>query len=50
MMACVQGMDTEAAFFKALDKVRTWKILGQHLELYDAGGNMLARFEARPLR
>jgi heat shock protein HslJ len=46
-MACLQGMDTEAAFFKALERVRAWKILGQHLELYDAGGDLVARFEAR---
>ena len=49
-MACVQGMDTEAAFLKALESVSTWKISGQHLELYDASGAMLARFEARALR
>ena len=49
-MACVQGMDTEASFLKALGSVSTWKISGQHLELYDAGGAMLARFEARALR
>lgn len=49
-MACMQGMETEAALLKALPKVRTWKILGQHLELYDAGGAVVARFEARALR
>jgi copper homeostasis protein (lipoprotein) len=49
-MACIQGMDIEAAFFKALDRVRTWKIFGQHLELYDVGGNLVARFEARALK
>lgn len=47
-MACIEGMDTEAAFFKALENVRSWKILGQHLELYDSGGNPLVRLEARP--
>lgn len=46
-MACLQGMDTEGELFKALERVRAWKILGQHLELYDAGGNLVARFEAR---
>jgi len=30
--------------------VRTWKVLGQHLELFDATGTMVARFEARALR
>ena len=49
-MACVQGMDTEAALFSALGRVRKWKIAGEHLELYDADGNTLARFEARALK
>lgn len=48
--ACVQGMETEAALLSVPGKIRRWKIVGQHLELYDASGNMLARFEARPLR
>ena len=49
-MACMQGMDIEGALFQAFEKVRTYKILGQHLELYDASSNMLARFEARALK
>jgi copper homeostasis protein (lipoprotein) len=49
-MACPKGMDTERLFFDALERVRTWNVLGQHLELYDVNGEMLARFEARPLR
>jgi len=49
-MACLQGMDTEGALFKALESVRGWKILGQHLELYDAAGSLVARFEARALK
>jgi copper homeostasis protein (lipoprotein) len=48
--ACPQGMDLEAAFFAALNKVRRWKIIGQHLELYDSTGNTVARFEARALK
>lgn len=48
-MACIQGGDTEAAFLAVLDQVRGWKIFGQHLELYNAAGQMLARFEARAL-
>ena len=48
--ACLQGMDYEGLFFKALEQVRTWKISGEHLELYDVGGNMVARFEARALK
>jgi copper homeostasis protein (lipoprotein) len=50
MMACVEGMETEKAFLEALAQVRTWRIAGIHLELMDAGGAVLARFELRPLR
>jgi heat shock protein HslJ len=46
-MACPQGMETEDAFLVALEKVKTWRILGQYLEVYDAAGNLLVRFEAR---
>jgi uncharacterized lipoprotein YbaY/heat shock protein HslJ len=49
LMACAEGMETEGAFFKSLEKVRGWKIMGQQLELYDAGGNLVARFEAQAL-
>jgi copper homeostasis protein (lipoprotein) len=49
-MACLQGMDIEGALFSALEKVRTWKISGEHLELFDASGGVLARFEARALK
>ncbi|MGE0473956.1 MAG: META domain-containing protein, partial [Nitrospirales bacterium] len=34
-MACREGMEMEAAFLAALEKVRTWKIAGQHLDLFD---------------
>jgi putative lipoprotein len=47
MMACPEGMDTEKAFLKALAEVKTWKITGKQLELFDAGGNMVARFAVR---
>jgi copper homeostasis protein (lipoprotein) len=50
MMACESGMETEKEFLETLPQVRTWKVLGQHLELFDATGTMLARFEARALR
>jgi copper homeostasis protein (lipoprotein) len=46
-MACADGMDTEAAFVSMLDRVKTWKIHDQHLELYDGEGKLLARFEKR---
>jgi len=49
-MACPKGMDTEEAFFVALEHVKTWNVIGQHLEFYDVNGELLARFEARPLR
>jgi putative lipoprotein len=47
MMACPEGMDTEKAFLRVLTEVKTWKIAEQQLELFDAGGNLLASFEAR---
>jgi heat shock protein HslJ len=50
MMACVEGMETEKAYLEALAQVRRWRIDGIHLELMDATGAVLARFEARPLR
>jgi heat shock protein HslJ len=49
-MACAQGMDTEQAFLAALMQVQSWKIVGEHLELFDTGGHLLARFEARYLK
>jgi putative lipoprotein len=48
MMACLEGMDTEKVFLQALEQVNTWKIGGQQLEFFDAGANLIARFEARP--
>lgn len=48
--ACLQGMDIESRFFNALNQAGSWKILGEHLELYDAAGAAIARFEARALR
>ena len=50
MMACVDGMDTEKAFLDALGQVNKWKITGQHLELFDAAGKLVARFEARHIQ
>jgi heat shock protein HslJ len=48
-MACPEGMDTEVGFLTALGKVRTWRIADQYLELLDDAGQLLARFEARPV-
>jgi copper homeostasis protein (lipoprotein) len=46
-MDCAQGAELEATFLKVLARVRRWKIVQQHLELYDEGGAVVARFEAR---
>ncbi|HMN45806.1 MAG TPA: META domain-containing protein [Povalibacter sp.] len=47
-MAC-PNMDFEAAFGKALNAATRWKISGAHLELFDADGKVVARFEERNL-
>jgi len=49
-MACPEGMETERDFTAALEQVRSWKILGEHLELYEGSGAFLARFEARAMK
>ena len=49
-MACIHGMEIEMAFLGALEKVRTWKITNQQLELYDAGDKLLAQFTAQALK
>ena len=50
MMACVDGMETEQLFLKALGRVNRWRITGQRLELFDGSGSSVARFEAVYLR
>ena len=47
MMACPDAAGTERAFKQALPNTRRWKITGDGLELYNADGTRLARFEAR---
>jgi heat shock protein HslJ len=47
MMACPQGMDVERAFYAALPRVATWRLDGEKLELFDAGGASVAEFESR---
>ena len=47
MMACAEGMETEKAFMAALGRVSGWRIAGQQLELLDADGNVIGKFEAR---
>ena len=46
-MACDRGMNVETSLFSALSRVARWRIAGQQLELTDATGTMVARFEAR---
>jgi len=46
LMACLKGMDTEKAFLQALQQVKSWKITGQHLALFDTDGKRIASFEA----
>jgi heat shock protein HslJ len=46
MMACVTGMDVEQRFKAVLPDVSQWRIEGQTLDMLDAEGNSLARFEA----
>ncbi len=48
-MACPDGADVEPRFVAALEATRRWRILGRQLELYDDGGELLARLEARTL-
>lgn len=50
MMACADGMQYERAFHDALTKVASWKIEGEQLELFDAAGDSLARFESRDMK
>jgi heat shock protein HslJ len=50
MMACPQGMETERNFLAALQKVSRARIAQQQLELLDATGGVVARFEAIHLR
>jgi copper homeostasis protein (lipoprotein) len=48
-MACPY-LDLEVALFTALGKVTRYRIVGDHLELFDATGHSLLRFEARYFR
>ena len=46
-MACQDGMDVETAFLPSLQRVAKYRITGQHLELLDASGALVARFDAK---
>ena len=50
MMACLEGMDVEREFHKALQQVASWRIQGETQELFDAGGVSIAQFESRYLK
>ena len=46
-MACIPSlMERERTFLETLEKTLTWKVFGSHLELYDANGDPVARFES----
>jgi heat shock protein HslJ len=47
-MACPDTGETERAFHAALANVKRYGIASNHLDLFDAAGKRLARFEARP--
>jgi heat shock protein HslJ len=50
MMACPTGMEQEQRFLEALQRVERYRIRGSHLEMLDATGAVVARFEAVALR
>src|SRR5262245_10206829 len=50
MMACAEGMDTEQKFLGALQHVTRSSINKKQLDLMDASGSVIARFEAVHLR
>ena len=45
-MACPEGMEQTSRFLQALEEVRQYRIIGRHLEMLDASGNLRLRFEA----
>jgi putative lipoprotein len=45
MMACLKGMETERAFLQTIERVSGWRISGKQLELLDADGKAIARFD-----
>ena len=47
MMACPDGMEQEHALLMALERVQTYRIDGRHLEMLDADGAVVLRFEER---
>ena len=49
-MACVAGMEQEQRFLQSIEKVERYRIKGSDLEMLDAGGAVVARFQAVTIR
>lgn len=49
-LACPEGMEQEAVFLRTLERVAAWRVKGRQLDLLDAAGVGIARFEAAALR
>ena len=50
MMACQDVRDVDLALMAALEKATSFRKTAHHLELLDADGSLVARFEARELQ
>ena len=48
--SCPEEADPQREFPDALKRVTTVKLIRQHIEMFDARGKLLARFEARELK
>ena len=44
--ACLDSMEQERRFLQSIEKVERYRISGSHLEMLDAAGTAIARFEA----
>jgi copper homeostasis protein (lipoprotein) len=49
-MACLESKDVDLALMTALEKATSFRKTAHHVELLDADGAMVARFEARELQ
>jgi uncharacterized lipoprotein YbaY/uncharacterized lipoprotein NlpE involved in copper resistance/heat shock protein HslJ len=47
-MACPGVEELAAGFDRSIEAAVRWRVLGDQLELYDADGRLLARFQAEP--
>lgn len=48
-MACMDAMDLERDFLKAIEATASYYMAGRELELFDADGTNVARFITRPV-